>query len=79
MQYQFLLLKKGSAIKKGTINDGSKSITNVVSGLVYLNGIDDYLDVYAQMFGTSGTLRYSGGTSSTFKSATSFQAYYVRP
>lgn len=44
---------------------GSSSMTVVVSGLVYLNGTTDYLELYVTMTG-SGTCSVSNGAGSTF-------------
>lgn len=51
-----LLYKNGSSIKEATGVSTTSRVTNVVTGVVYMNGTTDYLEAYAYASGGSGTL-----------------------
>lgn len=70
------LYKNGSLVKNGQPYippSGSSSMTVTISGLVYLNGSTDYLELWGTNSG-SGTNTFSSGSSESY-----FDGYFVRP
>lgn len=63
-----LIYKNGAFVLNGQPYippSGSSSMTATVTGLVYLNGTTDYLELWANITGT-GTITISNGTGVTF-------------
>ena len=66
-----MIYKNGSQYKGGINSDKAGNYRVYVSGLVYLNGSTDYIELY-------GFSNLAGGTSLTYSIATYFQASMVR-
>jgi len=70
------IYKNGALLKNGQPYippSGSSSMTVTISGLVYLNGSTDYVELWGTNSG-SGTNTFSAGASVSF-----FDGYFVRP
>lgn len=70
------IYKNGVSVKQGQPYippSGSSSMTVTISGLVYLNGTTDYVELYGTNSG-SGTNTFSAGATVSF-----FDGYFVRP
>lgn len=64
-----LLYKNGSEIKRVQGASSTSAYGNTLSTLVYMNGSTDYLEMYVWFAGGSGTIYVTGGSSSTWFSA----------
>lgn len=70
------IYKNGVNVKNGqpyVPPSGSSSMTVVISGLIYLNGSTDYVELWGTNSG-SGTNTFSAGANASF-----FDGYFVRP
>lgn len=70
------IYKNGVNVKNGqpyVPPSGSSSMTVVISGLIYMNGTTDYVELWGTNSG-SGTNTFSSGANASF-----FDGYFVRP
>lgn len=68
--YGFVYIyKNGSSHKQvGWVASGGNAISAAIQDLIYMNGTTDYLELYVNMSGQSGTVGVNGGSTLTFMS-----------